>query len=71
MLPTLWVDTCNMVARGDTQTATLRFYTMLPDALIESARIHTTFDHMRKLVRIFAQATDYYPTRDETTKKDV
>jgi hypothetical protein len=61
MLPTLWVDVVQMGVRPD-GLATLRFYTLLPELMVEACRIQTPTDHLKRMLDGFAQALNYYPT---------
>lgn len=65
MLPTIWVDTANILVREDPAVAMIRFYTTTPEALIEACRIQTPSSHLRNLIKTMAKALDYYPSKDE------
>jgi len=69
-LPTLWVDTTTLTARVD-GTATMRFYTVLREASVEACRIHTSVDHLKRIVDMLARSLEYYPTQAtiKTTSK--
>jgi hypothetical protein len=62
MLPTLWIDSINILIRGDTPIATLRFYAHVPEGRIESARLTVSIDHLRKITSILNASLERHDT---------
>jgi hypothetical protein len=49
--------------RADIPVATLRFYSVVTDRLVEACRVQTSVEHVRQIVDVLARSLDYYPTK--------
>jgi len=69
-LPLLWIDSVTISLRagdeGEPESATLRFYSMLPEAAIENIRVQVSVRHLKKMLDVFSQTINYYPTKPAT-----
>jgi hypothetical protein len=67
-LLTIAVDTSNLSMRfdahGNMVGGILRFYSMLPEVAVESARISMNIDHIRGLIDLLAKSANHYPVKD-------
>jgi len=63
ILPVLWSDTLDV--QYDQQNALLRFSATVEGHKIEVARVQTSLDHVKKMVDMFCNALNYYPTKPE------
>ncbi len=69
-LPSVWVDTMNLVIRTDIPVAMMRLYTFIPpDKMLEVVRYHTSVAHLRDMTKILCRNLDYYPTKAEQPKR--
>ena len=66
---TIWVDTMQILVRGDVGVATLRFETALPEAAYEACRLQMSVEHVKRMIEVMCQHVDYYPSRPGNTKK--
>ncbi len=62
-LPTVWVDSMNIYVRQDPPLATLRFSTVMPEAVYEACRVQTSVAHLRAIVDVICRSIDYYPEK--------
>lgn len=60
-LPSIWIDSVHLLSREDGQVI-LRFYTALPEAMIEAARIHMSREQAQKFVAAMARNLEFYPS---------
>lgn len=59
-----WVDSMNLFLRSDAPVAMLRFLAIVPpNTMMEVARIHTTTDHLKKIIDVLCKNLDHYPTK--------
>lgn len=63
--PIIWVDGFSVTTRIDVPVGLIRFYSALPDAAIEVARIQMSGDVLKLLIDSCAAATAYYPKKPE------
>ncbi|MCF8044474.1 MAG: hypothetical protein K9J83_01340 [Desulfarculaceae bacterium] len=63
-LPPTWVDYIVPMARED-GIFFLRFATIMPEGLVEQARIITDNEVMKQFVDSICSAMDYYPGRQD------
>jgi hypothetical protein len=63
-LPTIWVDTMEVGMRQD-GIAALRFYTLLPEGLIEVSRMQTPIRHIRGIVKVLQRNLERYDAREK------
>lgn len=80
-LPSVWVDSMNLVIRADIPVAMMRFYTFIPPdklggdsgvrdgKMLEVVRCHTSVAHLRDMTKILCKNLDYYPTKAEQPKR--
>ena len=59
----IWVDNMQLLTRSDSDTATLRFNTLLPEASYEACRLQTPVAHVRRMIDVMCRTLDYYPER--------
>jgi len=62
-LPTIWVDSMQMLVREAPPVVMLRFFTFTPEAAIEIARLQTPVTHIRQMIDVMARSINYYPQR--------
>lgn len=80
-LPSVWVDSMNIVIRTDIPVAMMRLYTFIPPdklgagdsgvrdgKMLEVVRFHTSVAHLRDMTKILCKNLDYYPTKAEQSK---
>jgi hypothetical protein len=68
-LPTLWVDTMEMLSRSEPQVVLMRFFSIVPEALVEVARIQTPLVHVRRMIDVLCKSLNYYPTGEPEAGK--
>lgn len=61
----VWSDYMQVFLRSDTPVVMLRFYSSLPDRLIEAARVQTSTAHLQRMLDALCRTIDYYPVREE------
>lgn len=67
-LNVIWADVFNIGVRAD-NLCLLRFFSSLPEAAVEQARIITSRDHLKAFVDGACASLDYYPEKKKVKKK--
>lgn len=66
VLPPVWSDRMELSIRTDTPLATLRFSAVVPpNALIETARVQTNIEQLKKMVDVISRNINYYPGKED------
>lgn len=52
--------------RQDIPIATLRFNTILAEAVYEACRIQMSTDHLKQMANVICRTLDFYPTQEST-----
>lgn len=65
-LQLVWVDRMTLSVRSDIPVATIRFYSVTPENLVEACRLQTTVKHLHEIVDVICRNTDYYPEKPDT-----
>lgn len=61
--PPHWVDHMELAVRADIPIATIRFYAICPPFIVESSRLQTSVDHLKKIVDVLSKSLNYYPSK--------
>lgn len=62
-LRVVWSDFMRVYLRGDAPVIMLNFYSVLPDRLVEAARVQTSVSHLQRMLEVLCSAVDYYPVK--------
>ncbi|NOY69125.1 MAG: hypothetical protein GXP53_06485 [Deltaproteobacteria bacterium] len=65
--PSLWADNFQLGTRED-GICMLRCLAVIPEGLVEQARIMTSRQHLVGLIDVLCSSLDYYPKKKKTKK---